>query len=288
MNATQKNRVEDPPLDPLVAAIVLVLFNLLFFAFSCQINARLQELDFFHGLTGTLIVALFAVPTLIVIDSIAIIMEVHKHKRWETSRATTEPTMKPPLNGLVAFLVVALFNILIIMVFLPSHYCGNHMRARTSEAHAGCDTVARELKSMLAENNGVFETAINGPASALNGLDQGDLDGSYFETTDYTISGTSITNGYYLVTCIGTPESGRGDSAGMTEGVKITLDSNGNYTEKIPNPPLKRDILDTRLAYARGIVILILLPIDLLALLQQRRIRKRWKQALSESEALHE
>lgn len=104
----------------------------------------------------------------------------------------------------------------------------NQSKEIHSEARAGCGTTSTVLRMLLAENNGSFPTAINGPATNLEGLDVYDLGFSYFDAADYVISDTKAGENDYTITCTGTPSSGSGQNQGKAAGIVLTLDQNGD------------------------------------------------------------
>ncbi len=92
---------------------------------------------------------------------------------------------------LVELMVVAIIVAILAAVAIPL-MTGNKARAAATEAQAGCSTVATAVRMNQVEGD-TFTTVIN----ELPGINEGDLNGNYFDHEDYVISG-SYSN--YIIT----------------------------------------------------------------------------------------
>ena len=109
---------------------------------------------------------------------------------------------------LVELMVVAIIVAILAAVSIPL-MSGNKDRAMATEAQAGCSTVANGIKMqwVLTESFSTNSSA----AVTLPGINDGDLDGEYFDDDSYEWTATKASS-YEIVA---TGRSG-GDAAGKT------------------------------------------------------------------------
>lgn len=138
------------------------------------------------------------------------------------------------IKRLLAVFTLFILNIACLIGAIATS--GSRIREPSSEPRPGCGTIATVLRMELAENDGVFAKCLDGPAIAIPEVSREYLDGKKFDAEDYVISGTSTNNGYYLITCSGNKQSGRGKWEGCADGIVVTLDADGNYIYEY-NPP---------------------------------------------------
>jgi prepilin-type N-terminal cleavage/methylation domain-containing protein len=105
--------------------------------------------------------------------------------KCKTTRRLKMNTKKNKKSGftLVELMVVAIIVAILAAVAIPL-MSGNKGRAAATEAQAGCSTIATAVRMNLVEGD-AFETTINN----LPGINDGDLDGNYFDHTGYSIAG---------------------------------------------------------------------------------------------------
>ncbi|MDH3981994.1 MAG: prepilin-type N-terminal cleavage/methylation domain-containing protein, partial [Kiritimatiellaceae bacterium] len=131
---------------------------------------------------------------------------------------------------LVELMVVAIIVAILAAVAIPL-MSGNKKRAMQSEGDASIGTMVTALRVYRAEYGGYppegGKAAATGTADDLPSIGSTDLDGQFFDTSDFTYS-SSASN--YTVTCEGKATSGRGDNEGDTEGMTTKLDSAGVWT----------------------------------------------------------
>ncbi|MFH1593708.1 MAG: prepilin-type N-terminal cleavage/methylation domain-containing protein [Candidatus Omnitrophota bacterium] len=133
------------------------------------------------------------------------------------------------MMGKKGFTLIELLVVIIIIGILASvmvpMMTANTKRAKLSEAVAGLGTIRTALRAGYVEHSAynVNATGTMANGAAVNSLDLiglNDLDGAYFDTTDYTL--TTITASLYTVTVT---KAGIG-TATMTETGEIVQNYN--------------------------------------------------------------
>ena len=137
-----------------------------------------------------------------------------------------------------AFTLVELMIVVVIVGILAAVaipiYRGYVKRAIASEATAALGTVRttlRVIKALTRAYDGLAGPGgpiVAGPAHNIPGIDDLDLDGTYFDHVDYAI--TNVDDATFLLTCTGISSSGQGDHEGNANGISITMDELGNIT----------------------------------------------------------
>lgn len=119
---------------------------------------------------------------------------------------------------LVELMVVAIIVAILAAVAIPL-MMGNKTRAIATEAQAGLGTIRTALQVYKAEHGG-FPAGGSGHPHDTAGLTvkTGDLQGKYFQDTDYTYTSTASN---YTATATGTTN----DAVGIT----VTLDQSGTW-----------------------------------------------------------
>jgi prepilin-type N-terminal cleavage/methylation domain-containing protein len=112
---------------------------------------------------------------------------------------------------LVELMVVAIIVAILAAVAIPL-MTGNKDRAMATEAQAGCTTIATQLRMYWAEH-GTPATA--GLATTLEGINAGDMNGTYFSDAGYSFTHAAADE--YVVTA-----KGNGGDAG-TKTVVMTV-----------------------------------------------------------------
>ena len=108
---------------------------------------------------------------------------------------------------LVELMVVAIIVAILAAVAIPL-MTGNKDRAIATEGQAGCTTIATQIRMYWAEHDAP-PTA--GAATTLQGINEGDLNGTYFNDGSYTFVSTA--KDAYTITAAG---KAGGDAAGET------------------------------------------------------------------------
>jgi prepilin-type N-terminal cleavage/methylation domain-containing protein len=136
---------------------------------------------------------------------------------------------------LVELMVVAVIVAILAAVAIPL-MSGNRQRAMMTEAEAGLGTMRTSLRAMFAQS-GAYNLDIDraaiaagAAASAISGINVGDLDGRYFDDAAYTVSAVSATT--YTLTATG-DNSGAAAAADVA-GVVVTLDNDGAFVRTTP------------------------------------------------------
>lgn len=125
-------------------------------------------------------------------------------------------TKKQKKSGftLVELMVVAIIVAILAAVAVPL-MSGNRERAMATEAQAGCSTIAQAIKLEWVKS-GSFSTN-SSSAVSLQGINDGDLDGAYFNDDSYTWTAESGST----YTIVATGKTG-GDAAGETLTMTVT------------------------------------------------------------------
>lgn len=121
---------------------------------------------------------------------------------------------------LVELMVVAIIVAILAAVAIPL-MSGNKKRAMVTEAEAGCGTARTALRVYFAEHGNHGTDGAGKDIDDLEGINDGDLDGRYFDTDDYSYSVTD-SGSNYVISCVG--------STGDVSGVTITLNQDGAFT----------------------------------------------------------
>jgi prepilin-type N-terminal cleavage/methylation domain-containing protein len=125
---------------------------------------------------------------------------------------------------LVELMVVAIIVAILAAVAIPL-MTANKRRAIATEAEAGCGTIRTALRIYYAEHNS-YPTGGVQAATALVGIGDGDLDGTYFSQECYTFDPAAET---FVIEADG--DSGNtAPKEADAEGIVITLDHDGNWT----------------------------------------------------------
>lgn len=135
------------------------------------------------------------------------------------------------------FTLVELMIVVVIVGILAAVglalYRGYVKKAIATEGVAGLGTIRTALRVNMAETNQYdkmsdMATTISGPEDAdiVPGIDDGDLQGTYFSHGDYEI--TTISSGAFSLTVTGTDTSGSGTSAGKADDIEITMNQYGD------------------------------------------------------------
>ncbi len=103
---------------------------------------------------------------------------------------------------LVELMVVAIIVAILAAVSIPL-MTGNKDRAMATEGQAGCTTIATQIRMYWAEHG-------SAPANmaALTGINDGDMDGNYFDDNSYGFSGNTDASTYTI------SAAGIGDAVG--------------------------------------------------------------------------
>ena len=119
---------------------------------------------------------------------------------------------------LVELMVVAIIVAILAAVAIPL-MTGNKERAIATEGQAGISTISTQIRMLLAEDGNL--DAVTAVPTALPGIRVGDLTGTYFVDTDYTIGANpSVANGLPTYVINASP-SKSGDT--VTNGKTVTL-----------------------------------------------------------------
>ena len=131
---------------------------------------------------------------------------------------------------LVELMVVAVIVAILAAVAIPL-MTGNRERAMVTEAEAALGTMRTALRAMFAQS-GAYNVNLEGvtitagsAATAIPGINAGDLDGRFFDDDSYTISALAATT--YTLTADG-DDSGAARAADVA-GITVTLDHNGAF-----------------------------------------------------------
>jgi len=134
------------------------------------------------------------------------------------------------------FTLVELMIVVVIVGILAAValglYRGYTRKAMATEAKAGLGTIATSLRVVFAETSDYTDGGtITAPGAAVGvvpGIDDDDLDGTYFDDEDYAID--TITGTTFELSCTAGVDSGRGTSTGNANGITVTLDELGDDT----------------------------------------------------------
>jgi prepilin-type N-terminal cleavage/methylation domain-containing protein len=127
---------------------------------------------------------------------------------------------------LVELMVVAIIVAILAAVAIPL-MSGNKKRAAATEAEAALGTVRSALRAVLAETGSYNVTPSGGSiangaaATAVPGINVGDLQGTYWQEANYTIS--SISASSYVLQATGSTNAN-------ASGVTITLNQAGTFS----------------------------------------------------------
>lgn len=114
---------------------------------------------------------------------------------------------------LVELMVVAIIVAILAAVAIPL-MTGNKERAAATEGQAGCSTIATALRMYVAENGGDYPDVASGEIDEdLPGINDGDLNGSYFNHNGYAVEGGA---GTYTITATARANGIDADIAGKT------------------------------------------------------------------------
>ena len=101
------------------------------------------------------------------------------------------------LKGRKAFTLVELMIVVVIVAILAlvaiPLYRGNVTSAKMSEGIAGAGTIRTALRVYAASHNGSYPvlTAVDGTGLSTIGMNSADLNGKYFQSTNYTVTSTA-------------------------------------------------------------------------------------------------
>jgi prepilin-type N-terminal cleavage/methylation domain-containing protein len=120
-------------------------------------------------------------------------VELIETTKVETDKETKMKTNKQKKSGftLVELMVVAIIVAILAAVAIPL-MTGNKDRAMATEGQAGCTTIATQLRMHWAEFGNYADVVANDPTS-LQGINDDDLNGTYFDDGSYNI--TTLTDG---------------------------------------------------------------------------------------------
>ena len=107
----------------------------------------------------------------------------------------------------------------------------NKRKAMATEATAGLGTVYTALRVVFAEHSDFTRggtIAVGAVGGQVPGIDAGDLQGTYFDHGDYSITAIDVTS--FLLDCTGVAGSGRGNAEGNANGISMTLNQDGDKT----------------------------------------------------------
>ena len=108
----------------------------------------------------------------------------------------------------------------------------NKRKAMATEGAAGLGTVRTALRAVFAETSDYTDGGtITAPGAAVGvvpGIDDDDLDGTYFDDENYTITAIGVTT--FALQCAANATSGRGDAEGNANGITVTLNQDGDKT----------------------------------------------------------
>ncbi len=131
---------------------------------------------------------------------------------------------------LVELMVVAVIVAILAAVAIPL-MTGNRTRAMATEAEAALGTMRTTLRAMYAQT-GAYDKDLDGndfaagAATTIPGINDGDLDGKYFDDAAYSI--TAIGESTYTLRALGSASGA--PSADDVSAITITLDDKGTFT----------------------------------------------------------
>lgn len=126
---------------------------------------------------------------------------------------------------LVELMVVAIIVAILAAVAIPL-MSGNKKRAAASEAEAALGTIRSALRAMYAETGAYNQTpasatiAAGAAATAVPGINAGDLVGRYWQEANYTVS--AISSNTFTLRATGSTDPN-------ASGVTITLNETGGW-----------------------------------------------------------
>lgn len=118
---------------------------------------------------------------------------------------------------LVELMVVAIIVAILAAVAIPL-MSGNTQRAIATEGQTGCSTIATAIRMFALENDASAVSTLDD----LPAIEDGDLDGEYFDDGSYAISDVSADGRSYTITAT----VADGNEAGET--VIMTVDEGDN------------------------------------------------------------
>jgi len=98
---------------------------------------------------------------------------------------------------LIELMVVAIIVAILAAVAIPL-MSANKKRAYATEAQAGCSAIKMALRVLQADT-GIPTLAGVRPDGNIKGINAGDLDGTYFLTSDYKVTSTAGSNDFTIV-----------------------------------------------------------------------------------------
>jgi len=134
-----------------------------------------------------------------------------------------------------AFTLVEVIIVVVIVGVLAavalSLYRGYTRKAMATEATAGLGTIRTALRVMYAQhqdytNGGIM--AAEPVAAQVPGIATNDLNGTYFDHDNYSITAIDVTS--FLLDCTGDADSGDGNQVGRANGINVTMDHLGKIT----------------------------------------------------------
>lgn len=136
---------------------------------------------------------------------------------------------------LVELMVVAVIVAILAAVAIPL-MSGNRQHAMATEAEAGLGTMRTSLRAMYAQTGNYTKDpdgttiAAGAAATAIPGINAGDLDGKYFDDAAYKISAVAADS--YTLTATG--DNSTAPSKADVAGIVITLNQDGTFTRTFP------------------------------------------------------
>jgi len=140
-----------------------------------------------------------------------------------------------------AFTLVELVIVVVIVGILAAvglaMYRGYTRKAIATEATADLGTMRTALRVVYAQYEDYTRggtIVVGAVGGQVPGIDDGDLDGSYFHHQDYSIKSIDATT--FLLECEGTSSSGSPGHQGDAEDVYVNMNQDGHISFTKPTP----------------------------------------------------
>ncbi|MEI6564800.1 MAG: prepilin-type N-terminal cleavage/methylation domain-containing protein [bacterium] len=127
---------------------------------------------------------------------------------------------------LIELMVVAIIVAILAAVAIPL-MSANKKRAYATEAQAGCSAIKTALRVMQADSGMPVLSSVV-PNGNVKGINAGDLDGTYFLTSDYKVTSTT-TN--FIIVVTGTKAVVSGETLTMTNDISNVAGFGGTLVQ---------------------------------------------------------